>query len=598
MTGLLHGEVTSSDLLDELVITPTEWGNRHQLAGALRKASPTVTFKRFPGGVKVDSFDGETLWRCPPEGVSLRWSEEAKQVARNRAWVKEVHSDLLRQVEELKEQGRPLAEEWLSDVGGLEVLDDHQWVNVAAMTLPGGYGLSVFDEQGAGKTVTFLFAFDVLAERDETDFALILAPKSMVSEWPQDIRRFKGDLYRVQVATGGRQEKLKAIGARPEVLVTNFESAVSMEAELSALARSYGGRAVLAVDESFFVKNQEAQRTAAVRRLREWFGRAYVLCGTPAPNGPQDLVQQFSIVDFGMTFHGVSLPRERDLASPIVQQAVETRGLYIRNVKAEVLPDLPRKTFHRVSVPMPEAQSELYRVVLDDLEDSLKGADEERFQRERTSFLAKRSALLQVCSNPGAVDEDYLPGGEIPAKLSALDGLLEDLIEQRREKVVLWSFYTRSIDSLVERYSRYNPVRYDGRVVSQEDRREAVRSFQEDSDVRLFVGNPAAAGAGLTLHSAHFAVYESMSNQAAHYLQSLDRIHRRGQKNEVQYIVLVCEGTLEETEYDRLLGKQEEAQHLFRDPDDHSSSRTVMLSEVEEAKELLERARTRGGQSE
>ena len=61
----------------------------------------------------------------------------------------------------------------------------------------------------------------------------------------------------------------------------------------------------------------------------------------------------------------------------------------------------------------------------------------------------------------------------------------------------------------------------------------------------VFVANPAAAGAGLTLHRARVAIYESLSNQAAHYLQSLDRIHRRGQKREVEYVVMLCDGTLE-----------------------------------------------------
>ena len=72
----------------------------------------------------------------------------------------------------------------------------------------------------------------------------------------------------------------------------------------------------------------------------------------------------------------------------------------------------------------------------------------------------------------------------------------------------------------------------------------------------LFIANPAAAGAGLTLHRARFAVYESMSNQAAHYLQSLDRIHRRGQEREVEYITLLCEDTVEVQEYARLTDKE------------------------------------------
>ncbi len=67
-------------------------------------------------------------------------------------------------------------------------------------------------------------------------------------------------------------------------------------------------RVVLAVDESFNVKNPEAARTAAVGDLREWCVRCFALCGTPAPNSPRDLVAQVDLVDFGYTFAGVDSP--------------------------------------------------------------------------------------------------------------------------------------------------------------------------------------------------------------------------------------------------------------------------------------------------
>ena len=110
---------------------------------------------------------------------------------------------------------------------------------------------------------------------------------------------------------------------------------------------------------------------------------------------------------------------------------------------------------------------------------------------------------------------------------------------------MIWSFYTKSINALCQRYAQYGVLRYDGQVADVAERRESVRRFQEDQQRQLFVANPAAAGAGITLHSARFAIYESFSNQAAHYLQSLDRIHRRGQTRDVEYLILLCDGTLE-----------------------------------------------------
>ncbi len=95
-----------------------------------------------------------------------------------------------------------------------------------------------------------------------------------------------------------------------------------------------------------------------------------------------------------------------------------------------------------------------------------------------------------------------MPGyGQTPAKIEALDGLLHDLVEVAGEKVVLWSFYRASLDRLAARYAHLGLVRVDGSVTDSAQRREAVRSFQEDPGTRVFLGNPAAAGAGLTLHT-------------------------------------------------------------------------------------------------
>ena len=136
------------------------------------------------------------------------------------------------------------------------------------MTVPDGFGLCVFDEQGAGKTVTLIFAFDVLMARDEIDFCLIVAPKSMILEWSLDFERFRGGLYQVVVASGSRSEKRLALRKTADVVVTNFETAVSMEADLRSLLRQHGDRAIMVIDESFYVKNLNARRTRSLRRLR------------------------------------------------------------------------------------------------------------------------------------------------------------------------------------------------------------------------------------------------------------------------------------------------------------------------------------------
>jgi SNF2 family DNA or RNA helicase len=312
-------------------------------------------------------------------------------------------------------------------------------------------------------------------------------------------------------------------------------------------------------------------------RLREWCSRAFVLCGTPAPNAPQDLIQQFNLVDYGYTFSTINVPKDRNAALDVVRKAIEERGLFVRHLKKDVLPDLPYKKFHRIVLPMEPKQRQLYEMALESLAQEIRSTSETAFRKKLASFLAMRSALLQICSNPTAVTDGY---NELPAKLRALDSLLEEIINGKKEKVVVWSFYTASIDAIVQRYERFRPARYDGKTIGITERREMVRRFQEDDETMLLVANPAAAGAGLTLHRARFAIYESMSNQAAHYLQSLDRIHRRGQTRDVEYLILLCGGTIDVLEHERLSRKERAAQELLRDEVEPPLTRATMLAEM------------------
>lgn len=568
-------DVVRSPSLDGLIVMPHQHASAIAVMALLRESLPDSCLRRSASGIRL-RLDEAVLLRERSPGAPLHWTPEALRFIRNRTIAAAAFERTLATVRQLREEGVSLAR-GMVHVADDSPLDDHQIVNVAAMTCEGSPGLCLFDEQGAGKTVSMIQAFDELVRRDEVDFLLIAAPKSMVGEWPKDFSRFTGDLYRVATAEGTKRSKRAALGKGADVLITNYETVVSQEPALEALLRSYNGRCAIAVDESFFIKSPDALRTGALRRLREWASRGYVLCGTPAPNSPSDLVQQFNFCDYGLAFGGVDVPDDRIEALPVVQSVIERKGLFIRNLKADVLPDLPGKTFGKILVDLQPAQRELYLQALRALADDLESSTDSSFKRNITNFLSQRALLLQLCSTPSSVAGNY---EETPAKLVALDRVVEEHAGRRGEKMVIWSFYTAAIDTIVARYASHGVVRYDGTVSSVEDRKNAVTRFQTDDSVRIFVANPAAAGAGLTLHSARIAVYESMSNQAAHYLQSLDRIHRRGQNRPVEYVMLLCRDTIEEAEYQRLLDKQEAARTLLGDTAAPPVIRTRMLEEV------------------
>lgn len=577
-------DVKVSAQLDRLILVPRD---RHAAAMVKRKLSsvnPNVKFGRSVEGISVQGSELSNL-NLENSEIDLRWNDLSQAYFQNRLRYGMVAQKVIQDIKIIRNGGKSVAKKYIKERPGFEILDDHQWVNVACMTLPESSGVCIFDEQGAGKTVTLIYAFDELVERDEVDFALIIAPKSMVSEWPVDFHKFMQDRYKVQTLTGSMAEKKLLIQGGSDVIVTNFETTVLMENEVSALIRSHAGRAMLVIDESFFVKNLDAKRTQAIRRLREYCRRAYVLCGTPAPNSPIDLIQQFNIVDFGVTFDGLEVPKDISSSAKLINSVIDEKGPFVRHLKKDVLPNLPKKEFNTVSVQMSPQQKLIYQTYAQELKSDLENIDDHAFEKAKLNYLTRRSALLQICSNPISKESTY---NETPGKVQVIDELLSELIEKKKEKVILWSFYTETLSQLCARYGYYGAVRYDGSVTDTAVRREAVRRFREDSKTMLFIANPAAAGAGLNLQSARFAIYESMSNQAAHYLQSLDRIHRRGQNRNVEYLILICENTLEQHEYDRLVAKELTAQQLLGD-DIVPISRKSILHELNGTTTLFQR---------
>ncbi len=456
-------------------------------------------------------------------------------------------------------------------------LDPHQVEAVAAMTTPSLVGLALFDEQGLGKTIMALCAFDRLRELGQVRYLLVLAPKSVLASWLDDVRKLFKDRYAVSVASGVQRTRHMLLHSEFDILLCNYEAAVSMQNLLVTTIKGKPAKTMLVIDESYFIKNPDAKRSQAVAEIRRHCDRAIILCGTPAPNSPRDIIHQVNVAYAGFIGGNKTIPQADAEITPFATQLLD-ETIYLRRLKADVLHDIPEKQFLKVFLDLSPKQKALYEQAYHDLVLSVRSVDDQEFRRNLSNFMARRVALLQICSHPGAIDPLY---DETPAKLTALDMLLHELIDAQNKKVVLWSYYRYSLQTISERYQRYGLVRIDGSVLGLGERREAIRRFQEEGEVKLFLGNAAAAGAGITLTAAHHAIYESFSNQAAHYMQSVDRLHRRGQKHEVTYHVLLARNTLEEREFDQIREKERMGRELLGDKYEEPITRQRFLAELE-----------------
>ena len=162
-------------------------------------------------------------------------------------------------------------------------------------------------------------------------------------------------------------------------------------------------------------------------------------------------------------------------------------------------------------------------------------------------------------TEPGICYARYAREGN-PAKVTrAVE--LTDAAVSAGQRVLLWSGFVMNIRALEQRLGHHNPVVIYGQVPTgdrdDDDTREGrIRRFHEDLTCRVMIANPAAAGEGISLHrTCQYAIYVDRTFNAAHFMQSVDRIHRLGSDRPSRVDVLQATGTIDVRIQQRLATK-------------------------------------------
>ena len=251
--------------------------------------------------------------------------------------------------------------------------------------------------------------------------------------------------------------------------------------------------------------------------------------------------------------------------------------------------DLPPPHFEEIDVKMDELQTKIYNGVQARVIEEL--LEESKFERAKMSgFRGERGGkivrLLQAASNPTLLTkndkefdfsnteelidadtseliEKYASLGKIPTKLMEACKKARDLAENG-EKVIIWTSFLHNIDMIEEQLLRHNVnqnqvLKIDGSVPKDEDddanyNREAViRLFKESPNYKILIATPPSCSESVSLHINKFgetvcknAIYFDRTFNAAHYMQSKDRIHRIGMKDDTEVTYWIFRATCEQ----------------------------------------------------
>jgi SNF2 family DNA or RNA helicase len=375
---------------------------------------------------------------------------------------------------------------------------------------------------------------------------------------------------------GGAAGVAVVLASDPEIALITYQLLPNVEDLVKAWAA--GHRTHVALDESHRVKSGHAAVTAAAALdLAGVAVRRDIMSGTPLPHSPEDLRPQLDFLWPGQRV----LPdlRVTSEAAPEVIADVERalRPLYVRTTKEEL--ELPRLDVQPMSVDLGPLQRELYELLRSDAARAASGMQvrDQRFFRMLGRHVVR---LLQAAVNPMLLTQGPLIDGqdpvtvpegkraweilrefaryERPTKIEKVVRRTEALVGEG-EKVLIWTQFVMNVRSLEKLLAEHGAVVLYGQVPTGDDddmstREGRIRAFHEDPETKVMIANPAAAGEGISLHRAcHQAIYLDRSFNAAHYLQSLDRIHRLGLTDvEPEVRIVVARDTIDARVEDRL----------------------------------------------
>ena len=381
------------------------------------------------------------------------------------------------------------------------------------------------DDMGLGKTLQTIC---ILRAK-----SLVVAPKSVLYNWRDEIARFRPDL-RVAVYHGAS----RVLDHEADVTLTSY-AVMRLDQEL--LAQTTWSALVL--DEAQTIKNASSQVAEAATALHADFRLA--LTGTPIENRLEELWSEMQFVNPGV-LGGLASFRKR-FVEPIaagesdvaVRLRRRVRPFVLRRLKSDVAPELPPRTEDVLWVDLESDERAIYDAILSDSRRAvlpgLAGS---------SGVFAALEVLLRL--RQAACHSGLLPG-RADTSSSKVTRLFESLDEVLAEgqKAIVFSQWTSMLDKLepelLTRGTRW--ARLDG---STNDRASVVNEFQDPAGAPVLLASLKAGGTGLNLTAAdHVYLLDPWWNPATE-AQAADRAHRIGRERPVFVHRLIARDTVEE----------------------------------------------------
>lgn len=475
---------------------------------------------------------------------------------------------------------------------------DYQRLAAWASSAVPGYGLWM--EQGTGKTMT---AITAMAQLPKGSMVLVVCPKQLRYNWEVEIKDFCRRSTYVEALRGGQMARITTLinlkrASRLFDLSVGIISYDSIQGSWDALSHMTWDMGI--ADESQFFKAPGTNRWGFMSQLRETCKQRLSLTGTPMANTVNDMWSQFEWMGEGSSgfadfmnfkrFFGVYDPSddktyEKFLGMqnvPILKDIISKKTFTIR--LKEALPSLPDKAYDIAETEMTAEQSKAYDTLSSSLAIDIEGIMENSDLEQSmvvNNILTMLLKLNQITSGflrfPAVRDND---GNVVQAAHTVhfdpnpkLDLLMDILKEKAKlEKTIVWCHWVYDIEKIKAACDSagIKAVTFYG-ATKEDERNDAVETFNCDDECKVFIGNPAAGGTGLNLLgfppkdpgasecNADHTIYFSQDWSTLKRGQSESRNHRRGTRRQIRITDLMVPGTIDQQIRERVTMKRNAA---------------------------------------
>ena len=450
------------------------------------------------------------------------------------------------------------------------------------------------DSMGCGKTIQSIIA----AMASNSKKILIITTASLKTNWKRELTIYN-DEKDIQILQGSKDEicDKKYVIANYDILINYYEVPTETVYETEYVYNENGKREVIRkpvmvkskdgqliekqkkstrkdvieeclknsplflnkfdcviIDEAQKLSNNSSNRYKVIDDFLKRAKPNYVflLTGTPLTNKPINLYYILKLIDAPITRdYRYFIKRYCDAktfrlktgkevttingASNLEELREKIKHLYIRRLLTEMT-DMVDKNIITKTYDLTESQRVEYERLWQEYLDAQTeqgNEDSEQYRQLVEGILVRQYLAKQMVDNT----------------IKLVDNMLEE-----GGKVIIVCTFSEEI-AMFKDYYKKKCVVYDGKMTAKA-KDKAEQAFNNDKNVRVFIGQILAAGVGLNLVVANKMVFNSYSWVAADNAQIEDRIYRLTQKNDVTCVYQLFNDSMSKHMYDTVIGKK------------------------------------------